>query len=170
MKHIIYLDMDGVLADFEGKAQEWFGDAWKAEVESHNWGRFAEHQDLYDVLDPMPDALELYHGCCRIAGNKNQVQILTALPSRAKFDTAAEDKIRWARRCIDPDIRVNFGPLARDKQFHIRHSGDVLIDDMIRNIDQWNEQGGIGILHTSAHHTLYCLEALWNGGRKHEST
>jgi hypothetical protein len=169
MKHIVYIDMDGVLADFEGKAKEWFGEKWKEEVEQTGWGRFVEHPDVYDVLSPMPDALELYEGCCRIVGNKSQVQILTALPSRAKFDRAAQDKITWARRCIDPDIRVSFGPYAKDKQFHLRHSGDVLIDDMARNIDQWNEQGGIGILHTSAQDSLIVLGRLWRGVQ-HENT
>lgn len=160
-QHMVYLDMDGVLVDFEGKAREWYGDAWRQEIESPNWGRFAEHQDLYDVLPMMPDALELYDGCCKIAGSKHNVQILTALPSRALFASAAEDKIKWARRHIDSNIRVVFGPYARDKQFHLRHPGDVLIDDMIRNINQWNELGGIGILHVSAQSSLEKLNSAW---------
>jgi len=165
MKHVIYLDMDGVLANFEGKAIELFGTNWKTEVEADRWGKFADYQNIYEILDPMPDALELYNGCCEIIGNKTQVQILTALPNRARFDRAAQDKINWARRYIDPDIRVAFGPHAQDKQYHIRHTNDVLVDDMIRNVEQWKARGGVGVLHTSAASTLDILQLLWNGGQ-----
>jgi hypothetical protein len=34
---------------------------------------------------------------------------------------------------------------------------------MARNIDQWNKQGGIGILHTSAQDSLIVLGQLWKG-------
>jgi 5'(3')-deoxyribonucleotidase len=161
MRHVLYLDMDGVLADFEKKAIELFGDAWHDELELPHWGRFTEHPNIYDALDPMPDAKELYEGCCEIMGSKDQVQILTALPNRAKFEFAARDKINWSRRYIDPDVRVVFGPHAQDKQHHVRHQCDVLIDDMIRNVEQWKARGGVGILHLSAKQSLATLEEFW---------
>ena len=35
-----------------------------------------------------------------------------------------------------------------------------LIDDMERNIQQWKDKGGIGILHTSAADTIKQLKEL----------
>jgi len=158
MKPIIYLDMDGVLADFEGWARDTIGShaIWKAEIDKPNWGRFTEYPNIYEILPIMPDAIELYHGCVDIIGDRNRVQILTALPNRARdaFPDAARHKIEWARKHISPNIRVHFGPFAQDKQYHKQHPDDVLIDDMIRNIDQWNSVGGIGILHTDASSSL----------------
>lgn len=162
MKPILYLDMDGVLADFERKATEIFGAGWSDEVEKPNWGKLAEYPHWYRELPPMVDALELYDGCCKFMGDKNQVQILTALPNRAKFARAAEDKIWWAKHHISPNIRVHFGPHAQDKQYHKQHPDDILIDDKLLNIEQWIEKGGFGIHHIDAESSLYKLFSLKN--------
>jgi len=160
-KSIIYLDMDGVLADFDAKGLELFGSTWKEEIKLPEWGRFSAYPSIYEMLAPMPDALELYEGCCQFTGDRNQVQILTALPRRARlqFPDAVQHKVEWARKHIHPQIRVRFGPFAMDKQYHCYSPQDVLIDDMQINIDQWNNIGGIGILHTSAQQSLQQLRA-----------
>lgn len=165
MKPIIYLDMDGVLADFEGWAKMRFGsdEEWQRQIKLPEWGNFKFYPNIFDILPVMPDAMELYEGCCEILGDKNRVQILTALPNRARdaFPNAVKHKIDWAHRNISPDIRVHFGPMAQHKQYHCKHAHDVLIDDMIRNIDQWNYVGGIGILHTSAINSLKALQCCF---------
>lgn len=38
--------------------------------------------------------------------------------------------------------------------------GDILIDDLPRNIDDWRAAGGTGILHTDARSTLRALALL----------
>jgi hypothetical protein len=151
--------MDGTIANFESKCVELFGENWKDELESPGWGAFKKYPNIFEMLEPMPDATELYEGCCDIMGNRNQVHILTALPNRAKdtFPDAPRHKIEWARKYIHPGIRVHFGPFAQDKQYHVRHPRDILIDDMVRNIDQWEAVGGIGITHTSAKQSLNLL-------------
>jgi hypothetical protein len=151
MKPIIYLDMDGTIADFEGWAFTAFGPEWKIELEKSEWGRFQNHPALFLHLPVMDGAKDMYDACVELTKDRNRVQILTALPNRAKevFKDAAMHKILWARSVLHPDIRVVFGPFAQDKQYHIRHKHDILIDDMERNIDQWEAAGGIGILHKS---------------------
>ena len=41
--------------------------------------------------------------------------------------------------------------------------GNVLIDDRPKNIEAWENAGGIGILHTSAKETINKLKELRNG-------
>ena len=41
--------------------------------------------------------------------------------------------------------------------------GNVLIDDEPKNIEAWEDAGGIGILHTSAKETINKLKELRNG-------
>lgn len=159
MKSIIYLDMDGVLADFEGKCVELVGPEWVKEINQPGWGALNQFPDLYSLLDPMSDALELYKGCVELIGDKNRVQCLTALPNRARdfFPNAAKHKIDWVHNHIDPSLRVHFGPFAKDKQYHVKHAHDVLIDDMYINIKQWRAAGGIGVEHKNAKDTLQQL-------------
>jgi len=152
MKEMVYIDMDGPLAGFEEWSAEVIGPDWKKEIDSPSWGRYTEHPDMYLWLPLSPGAKELYEACCEYTGDKNQVQLLTALPNRARdsFPHAPVHKISWARKHIDPKIRVVFGPFAQHKRYHIRFPGDVLIDDTVLNISQWRHDGGRGILHTSA--------------------
>ena len=156
IKPFIYLDMDGVLANWEAKAKELIGDDWRAEVQKANWGGLYSYKDLFAIIEPMDDALELYDACLVIAGSRERVQILTALPNRANFPSAAQDKINWIHKHIHPEVRVNFGPRAQDKQWHCQN-GDVLIDDKERNIVQWVARGGCGIIHTSARDSIIKL-------------
>lgn len=60
MKPMIYLDMDGVLADFEGWSANVIGPDWKKEIDLPTWGAFKEHPDLYLWLPPMEGAVKLY--------------------------------------------------------------------------------------------------------------
>lgn len=163
-KPIIYLDMDGVLVDFEAKALELAGSDWAVELDKPGWGLLANYPNLYEIMGPMSDAVMLYEGCVEVAGDRSQVQILTALSHRAsaQFPDAAKHKVAWARKYIHPNIRVQFGPLAVHKQLHVTHKHDVLIDDMVLNIEQWNAAGGNGILHNDAVASLDRLHRTWN--------
>jgi 5'-nucleotidase len=156
MKPILYLDMDGVVADFEGWSAQIIGPDWKKEIDSPSWGRYKAHPDFYLWLPPLPDADKLYEACCEYMGDKNLVQLLTALPNRARdaFPNAPQHKIAWAKQFVDPKVRVNFGPFAQHKRYHIRFPADILIDDTILNISQWRHDGGRGILHTSVDETI----------------
>ena len=152
MKHMLYLDMDGPLANFEGWSARVIGPDWKKEIDSPSWGKYVNYPNLYLWLPPAEGALELYEKCCEYMGDRNQVQLLTALPNRARdaFPHAAAHKIAWAREHINPHVRVVFGPYAQHKRFHIRFPEDILIDDTVLNISQWKHDGGRGILYTSA--------------------
>src|SRR3972149_3709960 len=106
MKPIIYLDMDGVLTDFNRHAFELFGPEWKTELELPNWGRFANHPNLYSRLKPMSDAEQLLDGCLMfMKGDINRIQVLTALPRRAhaQFPDAARHKTEWCKKFIHPN-------------------------------------------------------------------
>lgn len=148
LKPVIYLDMDGVLADFEGWAASTIGPDWKSEIGKPNWGKFEDFPDLFSQLPVMPGAVGLYQKCCDLVG-EDQVYVLTALPSRAhdQFPLAAYHKSKWISQHISPNLRVNFGPFAQHKQLYIRHPLDILIDDQPLNIDQWKAAGGIGVLY-----------------------
>lgn len=154
---MIYLDMDGVLADFNGSTNKILKemgcqDDWKVEVEKPYWGMIGlSIKDIYARLEVLPDAMELVEFCL---SQTDDVEILTAIPRRAHFPDAVDHKREWINKNFPMIKHVNYGPYAKDKQYHCRRNSDILIDDSEINIEQWNAKGGIGILHMNTALTI----------------
>ena len=64
MRKQIYLDCDGVLADFDGSAERILGLHPTAFEKRYGpglfWKRLAASDSFFEHLQPMPDAFELY--------------------------------------------------------------------------------------------------------------
>jgi hypothetical protein len=148
----IYLDCDGVLADFDRGAQKILGLAPDAFEAKHGaarfWKRLARAENFFDTLDPLPDAFELYE-----AVRHHAPIILTGLPSG---DWAEPQKRRWAQRHF-PGVPV-IATAAALKREHC-HPGDVLVDDRDQHRRLWEAEGGLFILHTSARASIEALRA-----------
>lgn len=153
MQPRLYLDMDDTLVDFSGRCVELIGRDWQKECDKPNWGKFANHPDLFKTLEPLSDARILWNFVHSV---HPRVEILTALPKNGMncFPDVVEHKRDWVRKWFSPWTKVNFGPFAIDKQHHCRTMFDILIDDNPQNIEQWNQRGGTGILHKSAIETI----------------
>ena len=144
----LYLDMDGVVADFDGYAEKMLGaehkvnDVWPYSV----WQQLLENQRLYRDLAKTNEADELVEYCrnyCKAKGY--DLYFLTAVPKGNDVHWAFYDKVVWVQNYY-PDIAVHFGPYSKDKQAHCK-PGDILIDDRNSNIEEWKAAGGIAILH-----------------------
>jgi len=147
MARQLYLDADGVLADFDKGATALLGLPPRAYEKKHGIGRFwqkiATAPDFYFSLPLMPDAMELFEAVRHL----NPI-ILTGLP---RGNWAADQKVRWAARYF-PGTRI-ITTMARDKRNHAKE-GDVLVDDQLKHRDLWEEVGGIFIHHKNAGDTL----------------
>ena len=143
----LYLDADGVLADFDKGATAVLGLHPRAFEKRHGLGRFwqklASAPDFYFGLPLMDDAMELFEAVKHL----NPV-ILTGLP---RGNWAADQKVRWAAKYF-PGTRI-ITTMARDKRNHAKE-GDVLVDDQERHRHLWEEVGGIFIHHRDAKRTL----------------
>lgn len=152
---IIYVDMDGVLVNFNGRIRELFGKDFIDLDNNWVWNVLLKIPNLYRDLNPMDDYLVLWSAIRHL-----NPKILTAIPSKVEMSIEAmQDKIEWIEKHINKNIEVLFGPYSINKQNYCRY-GDVLIDDNYLNINQWNAKGGIGILHTSAINTVNQLRDL----------
>lgn len=158
---IIHLDMDGVLADFEGRWFQLTGRRY-SDYASRNefWREAKQFPNIYWELKPLKDSRWLVDDIKKmIKGKDIQIEILTALPSMVDFPLAERHKEAWVRKHFSNKWKFKTGPFAVDKQKHAR-PGDVLIDDRERNIEQWNAAGGTGILHISTPATLKQLKVV----------
>jgi 5'(3')-deoxyribonucleotidase len=144
----MYLDMDGVVADFDRAVQAILGRDTRIDQRypESEWAKLRGHQRIYRDLPLCAEANLLVNGVKQLAKeHRLRVLFLTAVPKDNDFPWAFSDKIEWARRYF-PDIPVWFGPYSTDKQIRSRPD-DVLIDDRVSNIDEWRAQGGYAILY-----------------------
>lgn len=161
----VYLDLDGVLADFNGTTDRILKDLhgpdfdWDTEVRKPMWGLVGDIKDLYSRLDVLPDAHELVE----YVGRYGNVEILTAIPRRGYFPDAVDHKREWVAKHFPEIKHINFGPYAKDKQYHYRR-GDILIDDTSPNVNQWIARGGYAVLHTTTADTIEQMESKRRAG------
>jgi hypothetical protein len=150
----LYLDCDGVLADFDKGATAVLGLPPRAYEQRHGIGRFwqelASAPDFYFGLPLMPDAMALFDAVRHL-----DPVILTGLP---RGNWAADQKLRWAARHF-PGTRI-ITTFARDKRNHAKE-GDVLVDDQKKHAYLWEEVGGIFIQHRNAADTIARLGAYF---------
>jgi 5'(3')-deoxyribonucleotidase len=143
----LYLDCDGVLADFDAGVRQLLGMPPQAYVERHGmgtfWKKLATAPDFYAKLPLMPDARELFDAVKHL-----DPVILTGLP---RGSWAAPQKARWAAEHF-PGTRI-ITVMAVDKRNHCTE-GDVLVDDTLRHRHLWEGAGGIFIHHRNAKETL----------------
>ena len=151
---IIFLDMDGVLCDFDGAVAKQCG---SKEKWADDWSKLPSN--FFEVLPKLPDAdllVDYVRGLF-------DIHILTAIPKRGQFDGARVQKYKW---CLDhlkiypSKIHVCFW---EEKQYYAAEenlSPNLLIDDSERNCTQFKAKGGIAILHTSAENSIRELQQL----------
>lgn len=153
MRRQLYLDCDGVLADFDRRATEIFGmppDRFEKRFGLGTfWKRLATTPNFFAELPLMPDAMELYDAVKGV----NPI-ILTGLP---RGGWAEPQKRRWAADHF-PGVPV-ITTSAALKREHC-HPGDVLVDDKDKYRRLWEQAGGIFVHHSSAGQSIAALTAL----------
>ena len=162
-KYKIYLDMDGVIADFNTRFKDLSG-IEPREFES-KYGRKA----FWDFIDeknkikfwvgipPMPGASELVSYI-----SKHDYELLTA-PSIK--DQSRLGKNLWVRNHVGdifpskPKVTFKFSKEKHKVKQNLSQF-DILIDDRQSIIDNWNNAGGFGILYQSTSQAIADLKKL----------
>ena len=147
--NVIYIDMDGVVADFDtfvgGVLGREIGWGTSQDLSDDEWVKLASVDRLYYQLPLMPDATKLV-AYAKSLSTRFYIEFLTAIPRRTTIPSAQADKQAWITKYF-PGMRMNIGPFSRDKQKWCI-PGDILIDDRPSNIKEWEAAGGIAIYHT----------------------
>ncbi|HET7708515.1 MAG TPA: hypothetical protein VFK50_03155 [Sphingomicrobium sp.] len=150
----LFLDADGVLADFDKGAQRLLGmpakDFERKRGQGAFWRELARAPDFYATLPQMPDAQLLFEAVKHL-----HPTILTGLPLG---NWAAPQKVRWAAQHF-PDVPI-ITCMARDKHKHM-HPGDVLVDDRENHRAAYEAHGVVFIHHRNARDSIRQLAAVF---------
>ena len=151
---MIFLDLDGVLADFDSHYETHFGVRPKRwpEPDTTKWKLVNSVPDFYRTIPLMTGARDLFRYVDEAGYG---VAILTGVPS--SVDAADNQKHEWAAEHF-PHVQVICCP-AREKWEHGR-PGDFLIDDYLKYRLDWIGMGGVFIHHTDVPSTIAKLREL----------
>jgi 5'-nucleotidase len=139
----LYIDLDGVMADFDKYFFDSFG------VESNKlddptlWKWINGAGNFFSSLPLMPGALEFFKSVEHL-----NPTILTACP-KSNYTVAATQKRQWVYKHLSENVTVIPMMGGKNKCLFMHSPGDVLIDDFEKNCIPWREHGGIAIQHTN---------------------
>lgn len=158
----LFLDADGVLADFDLGARRLLGASPKEYIAKHGrgsfWKRLAKAKNFYGSLPEMPDARLLFDAVKHL-----EPTILTGLPMGS---WAAPQKIEWAAEHF-PGVPI-VTCMARDKHKHM-HPGDVLVDDREKHRAAYEAAGVVFVHHKNAEDSLRQLAKIYPSVKAPES-
>ena len=157
----IYCDMDGVLCDFKSAAIKTTGmsiDKWMENDDNNDkWKPIIDKKNFWHTLPWQPGGQQLWSYI-----NNYEPHILSAYVEHASDPNCIPGKRSWAQSHLGlPTSRINLVK-RKEKQNYAKLNGEpaLLIDDYIKNINQFKARGGYGILHTSTANTILQLKKL----------
>jgi hypothetical protein len=147
----LFVDMDGVLADFDAHHEAVLGVRSDKLTDNVDWGRVRAVKDFYLGIPPMADMELLWE---RI--ERHRPIVLTGVPGEVA--EAPDNKRAWVVRHLGDHVEVRCCR-SKEKCLHASH-GDVLIDDWEKYKSLWVGAGGVWITHRSAAETADELARL----------
>ncbi len=151
----IYCDLDQVLVAFLKGADKAVGGSFVDSPKDERWNKVNQVKGFWANLDWMPGAKRLYQFI-----EKYDPHVLSAYTGRDP--TSKVGKMKWlAKNTNFKRSRIHL-VLRSQKQSYATTNGkpNILIDDYIKNIKEWESKGGIGIHHTRVSKTISELKNL----------
>ena len=154
-KYILFLDLDGVLVDFDAGVKRVCGRSPNDLEARQLWPRLAKTVDFYANLGWMHDGKVLWN-----FAKGHEPIILTGIP----MGTWAEPQKRsWCRRELGAEVEV-ITCMSRQKADRARERSaerlPVLVDDRIKLKEAWDSMGGIFIHHQNSEESIAELKKL----------
>ena len=154
---MIYLDMDGVIADFYKRYYELYRLAPREAEKKKEFNKYFDDfiaTKQFETLDLMPDAMD---GLVFLRKHLTvPTQILSSTANEARYDEISKQKLIWLNT-HGITFTPNFVPGKRFK-YKFAKPDTLIIDDTQSVIDDWRAAGGHAILHKDWVTTLAILK------------
>lgn len=148
---IVYCDMDGVLCDFNAGVRELTSQPTASMSVRQKWKIVRRNPSFWENLEWFEGGKEIWR-----AVDCHNGHILSSLPY--SDPNSRPGKLLWLAKNIEltDSSRIHLVSQRRAKQNYALRNGtpNVLIDDYIKNIEEWTAAGGIAIHHRRAEDSL----------------
>ncbi len=143
-KKIIYVDMDGVLVDFESALK----DVNPGMLKQYE-GQYDNIPRIFSMMKPMPNAVESY----KKLSNDPRYDVYIASSGPWDNPSSFTDKIVWVQKYIEPEVPGVRKRVILTSQKHL-NNGSYIIDDRLKN----------GVSEFQGHHIHFGSEEFpdWN--------
>lgn len=153
-KFKIYLDLDGVLADWEKQFEEYSGmtcDEYESKFGKEKRYEFVlkNSPNFYSSMKWMPDGKLLYNFA---------KEFPSEILSHSTDEKSTIGKLNWLKN-NQIELKPNLVSKREDKS-KFANPKSILVDDRKDVIDSFNNAGGIGILHTNSIDTINKLKEV----------
>lgn len=165
MKEKIFIDLDGVLANFELGVHKLGFDLQRIMNSNDNkkkgflWSTIRKNPQFWYELELMDDALLLWDYF-----KHKDIHILTGIPitfGKEDFEKVKLAKINWVKKNLQlHDEKIICCATSKKPSFMVNNYHNILIDDTTKNISNWMNAGGTGILHKNTEKTLTLYNKL----------
>ncbi len=132
-KEKIFIDFDGVIFDTEKRVVE------RKELKPDiSWNAFFEELDWFELLEEAKVINNAIDYILEAQSKPRQIAILTKIHTLLEM----EAKVK-ALRSRNIEIPILFvPPHIKKSQIYLPNNGEILIDDSIKNLIDWEQKGG----------------------------
>ena len=135
-KQKIFIDFDGVIFDTEQRVVE-----RKNLRPDISWNDFFEELDWFELLDEAKVINNAIDYILEGQEKTKQLAILTKIHTLIEME--AKVKALRSRKVEEPILFVP--PHVKKSQIYLPNNGEILIDDSIKNLIDWEQKGGKSI-------------------------
>lgn len=155
----VYVDMDGVLCNFERRYFERYGELPGSMRDKKDFNAYWDDFVLtkqFETLDVYPGAEELLEFLDSLIDVEKE--ILSSSGGPKYYDEVTQQKMKWLQS-KNIGYKPNIVSGRKNKSLYAKPD-TILIDDTYDVIASFNKAGGIGILHKEIGNTLMLLKKV----------
>lgn len=143
--YTLYVDMDGVIVDFEKTALDLIGEPINQKNKSLFWKTVRSMEpdkvvEYWASMDWTPDGKYIWNFVSKYS------PIILSSPGNTLRELVEEGKTVWINKNLKPKPN---GIIYETEKEKYANNYSIIIDDRSKVIDPWRSAGGIGIQHVT---------------------